>query len=165
MSDQDNQTPDPAGALRAAATLPAQPLGTNPKDLLGIKKVRLHLVPPSSIIFQAMAMEDGAVKYGPYNWRTNKVILSIYVDAALRHIYAYFDGEECAPDSKKPHLAHALASLGIIVDALSTGNLVDDRPKAGCAARLIAELEVKKKQALAEAAANIGSTFGTAAAS
>ena len=57
-------------------------LGLNPKDRLGLKKVRLSLVPPSSIIYQALAMEDGAVKYGPYNWRENKVIASIYIDAA-----------------------------------------------------------------------------------
>jgi hypothetical protein len=121
------------------------PLGTNPKDLLGMKKVRLSLVPPSSIIYQALAMEDGAKKYGPYNWRENKVIASIYVDAAMRHLQSWFDGEENASDSKKPHLAHALACLGIIVDAKETGNLVDDRPLPGAAAGLIAKLEAEKK--------------------
>lgn len=116
---------------------PAAPLGTNPKDLLGIKKVRLSLVPPASTLYQALAMEDGAVKYGPYNWRENKVIASIYIDAALRHISQWLDGEELASDSKKPHLGHALACLGIIVDAKETGNLVDDRPKTGAASDLI----------------------------
>jgi hypothetical protein len=122
-------------------------LGTNPKDLLGIKKVQLNLVPPSSIIYQALAMEDGARKYGPYNWRQNKVITSIYVAAAMRHLQSYWDGEENASDSGKPHLAHALACLGIIVDAKETGNLVDDRPLPGAASRLISELEQKKKEA------------------
>jgi hypothetical protein len=131
----------------------AQPaLGINPKDRLGLNKVRLSLVPPSSIIYQALAMEDGAVKYGPYNWRENKVVVSIYIDAAMRHLQSYFDGEECAQDSKKPHLGHALACIGIIVDALETGNLVDDRPKPGAAARLIAELEAKKRLAEADKA-------------
>ena len=118
-------------------------LGTNPKDLIGVKKVQLNLVPPSSIIYQALAMEDGARKYGPYNWRENKVIASIYVAAALRHLQAWYDGEEVAADSQKPHLAHALACLGIIVDAKETGNLVDDRPLPGAAGRLIASLEKK----------------------
>lgn len=119
-------------------------LGMNPKDRLGLKKTRLSLVPPASIIYQALAMEDGAKKYGPYNWRQNKVIASIYVDAAMRHLQAWFDGQECAEDSQKPHLAHALACLGIIVDAKETGNLVDDRPLPGAAARLIAQLERKQ---------------------
>lgn len=122
---------------------PTQVLGTNPKDLIGVKKVQLNLVPPSSIIYQALAMEDGAKKYGPYNWRENKVIASIYVAAALRHLQAWYDGEEVAADSQKPHLAHALACLGIIVDAKETGNLVDDRPKPGAASQLIAKWEKK----------------------
>lgn len=121
-------------------------LGTNPKDLLGIKKVQLNLVPPSSIIYQALAMEDGAKKYGPYNWRENKVIASIYVAAAMRHLQQWYDGEELAADSQKPHLAHALACLGIIVDAKETGNLVDDRPLPGAASAMIARFEKKPEQ-------------------
>jgi hypothetical protein len=139
---------------------PSQPLGTNPKDLLGIEKVQLNLVPPSSIIYQALAMEDGARKYGPYNWRQNKVIASIYIAAAMRHLHSYLDGEENAPDSGKPHLAHALACLGIIVDAKETGNLVDDRPLPGAASRLIGELEQKKKEATATAGYMAGPTPG-----
>jgi hypothetical protein len=122
---------------------PQKPLGTNPKDLLGQKKVALNLVPPSSIIYQALAMEDGARKYGPYNWRSNKVIASIYVAAAMRHLMSWADGEELAEDSQKPHLAHALACLGIIVDAKETGNLHDDRPVAGAASALIKRFEKK----------------------
>ena len=117
---------------------------TNPKDRLGIKKVQLDLVPPSSIIYQALAMEDGARKYGKANWRSKQVRASIYVAAALRHLYSWHDGEECAKDSGKPHLAHALACLGILVDAIETGNLVDDRPTAGTAAQLIEKLEKKE---------------------
>ena len=124
----------------------AQPMGTNPKDLLGIKKVQLNLVPSSSIIYQALAMEDGAAKYGPSNWRKNRVIASIYIAACMRHLQAWYDaGEECAKDSKKPHLGHALACIGIIVDALETGNLLDDRPTPGAAARMIEEWAEKKK--------------------
>jgi hypothetical protein len=118
---------------------------TNPKDRLGIKKVRLSLVPPSSIIYEASAFEDGADKYGPYNWREKKVRLSIYVDAFKRHVDQFWDGENFAQDSKKHHLAHAKACLGIIIDALETGNLVDDRPKKGVASELIERLKIEKE--------------------
>ncbi len=122
-----------------------KPLGSNPKDLLGVKKVALHLVPASSIIYQALAMEDGAKKYGPYNWRENKVIASIYIAAAMRHIQAWYDSrEELAADSQKPHLGHALSCLGILVDAIETGNLIDDRPPAGAASKLITKWEKAK---------------------
>lgn len=116
--------------------------GTNPKDLLGIKKVpNLSVIPPASLIYEGMAMRNGAQKYGPYNWRKNKVVASIYVDACLRHIMGWWDGEDLAGDSKVHHLGHAKACLGILADAIETGNLVDDRPPQGCAARLLDELK------------------------
>lgn len=109
----------------------------NPKDRLGLKKPRLALVPPASLVYEALAMQNGAEKYGPYNWREKKVKLMVYLDAALRHIESFVDGEECAEDSGVPHLAHAKACLGIIADAKETGNLEDDRPKAGAVSALI----------------------------
>lgn len=112
-------------------------LGTNPKDLLGLKKVPLSLVPASSVIYQALAMKDGARKYGPFNWRANAVIASIYIDAAKRHLESWFDGEGDADDSGVPHLGHALACIGILVDAYESGNLIDNRPLPGPAARLL----------------------------
>lgn len=122
---------------------PAKKDETNPKDLLGLKKVQLDLVPASSIIYQALAMEDGATKYGAFNYREKPVKASIYVAAAMRHVMAWYDGEENATDSGKPHLAHALACLGILVDAKETGNLIDNRPYPGAAAKLIARFEKK----------------------
>jgi hypothetical protein len=110
---------------------------TNPKDLIGIKKPRLSLVSPASILYEALAMTNGAVKYGAFNWRDKKVQADIYVDACLRHLYSWYDGEELAQDSKVHHLAHAKACLGIIIDAMETGNLIDNRPKPGVMARLI----------------------------
>jgi Domain of unknown function (DUF5664) len=112
---------------------------TNPKDRLGLKKVPLHLIPGPSLIYQALAMKDGAKKYQPFNWRSNKVVASIYISAAMRHLLSWFDGEEVASDSGVPHLGHALACLGILVDAKETGNLVDDRPIAGATPSLLAK--------------------------
>lgn len=115
---------------------------TNPKDLLGIKKPQLWLVPPSALIHEAMAMKNGADKYGAYNWRLKKVRAVIYIDAALRHLQQYLDGEDVAEDSKCHHLAHARACCGIVLDALETGNLVDDRPTKGSAAEVIKRLTI-----------------------
>lgn len=103
----------------------------NPKTVFGIKKVPLHLVPPISTAYEAMAFKDGAEKYGPYNWREKKVSASVYVAAAKRHLDAWWDGEELAPDSGLPHLAHAKACLAIIIDASSLGIFNDDRPPKG----------------------------------
>lgn len=114
---------------------------TNPKDLIGIKKVPLHLVPTAGLIHEAMAMRDGARKYGPFNWRDKKVIATIYIAAAQRHIMAWLDGEEFAQDSGQHHLGHAKACLGIILDAQATDSLHDDRPLPGATAALLAALE------------------------
>lgn len=116
---------------------------TNPKDLIGAKKPRLSLVPSSAIIHMAQAMTNGADKYGPYNWRDMKVQSGIYIDAALRHIMSYFDGEEVAKDSGVKHLAHAMACIAIIIDAEENNCLIDTRPIKGKAADLIERLTKK----------------------
>lgn len=114
--------------------------GTNPKDLIGVRKPQLDKVPPAAIIHLAKAMENGAAKYGPFNWREKKVKSSVYLAAAQRHILSWADGEDVAEDSGVHHLAHAAACLAILLDAEATESLVDDRPTPGVAARLIAKL-------------------------
>lgn len=115
--------------------------GQNPKDLIGITKPDLTLVPPAAILHESMAMMDGANKYGPYNWRENKVLYMIYLAAAMRHIQQLIDREDFDPKSKVHHLGHARACLGILCDALETGNLIDNRPIAGRAGDMIRKFE------------------------
>lgn len=103
-------------------------LGSNPKDLLGAKKPDMTKIPAVALLWESLAMMDGGGKYGPYNWRANKVIASIYVAAAKRHIDEWFEGTRLAEDSGCHHLGHARACLGILLDAEATGNLIDDRP-------------------------------------
>lgn len=104
---------------------------TNPKDGIGATKLPLSLVPPVAIAHASLAHLDGACKYGKWNWRIAGVRASIYIDAALRHITAYNEGEEIAADSGVHHLGHALACLNILLDAASVGKLIDDRPPSG----------------------------------
>lgn len=100
---------------------------TNPKDLMGIKKVPLGQVCPVAMAHESCAMLDGDLKYGFRNWREKNVVARIYIDAALRHINSWAEGEETADDSGVHHLGHARACLGILLDAQETGNLIDDR--------------------------------------
>jgi hypothetical protein len=104
-------------------------LGSNPKDILGVKKVDSTKVPAIAIAWESLAMMDGAGKYNAYNWRANKVIATIYVAACKRHLDSWLEGQEEAEDSGCHHLGHARACLGILLDAQTTGNLIDDRPK------------------------------------
>lgn len=109
----------------------------NPKDRIGDTKPQMHLVPPTAIVYAAKVMELGAAKYGPYNWRDHPVRATVYLSAALRHIAQALDGDTADPESGLPHEAHALACMAILLDALATGNLIDDRPTAGAAGSLI----------------------------
>lgn len=118
---------------------------TNPKDLVGLTKPPLRLVPPALLLHVSGAMADGAAKYGPFNWREHPVRLTVYVEAAMRHLLAYLDGEDCARDSKRLHIAHVAACMAILLDALETGNLVDDRPTPGPAADIIDRLTAEKQ--------------------
>lgn len=114
---------------------------------MGDKKIKLGLVPSAAIVYTAQAFQygafeaprnDGTKGYGPYNWRETKVEAMTYIHATLRHIYNWIDGEELASDSLKPHIGHAMASLGILADAIETNNLIDNRPNKGAASRLLA---------------------------
>lgn len=111
--------------------------GENPKDRIGKTKPPLHLIPPAAEILEAVVMGLGARKYQPFNWRTSKVRATVYISAARRHLAQWLDGNNDDSESGVSHLAHARACLGILLDAQTSGNLVDDRPPPGAAATLI----------------------------
>jgi hypothetical protein len=116
---------------------------SNPKLAAGSRKQGFQNIPPSSLIHLAQAMDDGAKKYGQMNWRESEVIASIYLDAAMRHILSYSDGEEADPISKVHHLGHCMACCAIVLDAIRMGNLVDDRHIPGDFGDFIRGLEQK----------------------
>ena len=70
----------------------------------------------------------GDLKYGRYNWREAGVRASVYYDAALRHLAAWYEGEDIDPDSGIHHIAHAITGLAVLRDSMIQGNWVDDRP-------------------------------------
>lgn len=111
----------------------------NPKLLVGNTKLGFQSVPSSSIAYLAKAMNDGARKYGEKNWRESEVIMSIYLDATMRHLLSFMDGEDIAEDSKIEHLAHIMANCAIILDGLRLGVVKDDRGASGDFSELLKE--------------------------
>lgn len=101
---------------------------TNPKDGIGITKLPAHLVSPIVKAYQAIAHYLGNVKYGAWNYRAAGARASVYKAALERHMDAWWEGEECDPVDGTPHLANALACIGILIDAKHAGLLTDDRP-------------------------------------
>lgn len=114
----------------------------NPKTAIGVTKVPLHLVPPSAKHYLALALNNGASKYGPYNWRDAAISVSVYYAAMQRHMDAFWDGEDTAVDSGIHHVAHAMACCALILDALTIGKLNDDRPTKGASADLQAGFQL-----------------------
>lgn len=112
-------------------------IGVNPKDRIGAAKVDFTLIPTSAKIALALALMDGATKYGPYNWRVEPVQFRTYLGAAERHLEDVKEGEEIARDSLVEHLGHVMACCAILIDAHYQGKLVDDRPINGQGADLI----------------------------
>lgn len=99
----------------------------NPKDILGDNKLPLHLFPPAAVAYGCLGMKEGYEKYGYVNYRGTKVINSIYIAAAIRHLHEYLEGMDHTEEGN-PSLGNALACIAIIVDAEVNGSLIDDRP-------------------------------------
>lgn len=119
--------------------MPLQP--RNPKRQCGDRKVPLHLVPPAASIYAAVKLDEGAQKYGAWNFRETSIDAMTYVGAVRRHLDAFVDGEDIDPDGGKPHLAGAIASLAILIDAVECGYLDDNRPPTGAGAALLKRFE------------------------
>lgn len=116
----------------------------NPKDIAAVNRVPLHLFPGPALAMACLALGDGAKKYGTFNWRSEPVQASNYLAAAERHLKAWQDGEDCASDTGYHHIAHAIAGLAILLDAMSCGTLIDDRPPPGPTPQILKEAAERK---------------------
>ncbi len=110
----------------------------DPKKAFGDKKVPMHEIPPVAEAFISCAFYDGDLKYGFRNWRRDHIEARTYIAATLRHLQAWAECEELAPDSKLPHLGHAAACLCLLMDAQANKTLIDNRVKGEFAAVLTA---------------------------
>lgn len=116
---------------------------TNPKDKMAITRLDLSLFPATARAYGALAMTEGDLKYGGYNYRTAGVKSSVYYSAANRHLDKWFNGEWADQKTGVPHLASALACIGVLVDAIECDKLNDDRPPISNMATLFDEMERK----------------------
>jgi len=101
---------------------------TNPKDLIGVKKAPISVIPAGVIAEVGVALVEGAAKYGKFNYREAGVLASVYYDATMRHLMAYWEGEDIDPDSGLSHVTKAISSLVVLRDAMMQEMLEDDRP-------------------------------------
>ena len=101
---------------------------TNPKQALGIKKVPTHCIPTGPLLELGLAMMEGGRKYGTHNYRAMGVLYSTYHDAIVRHLKAWWEGEDTDPDSGLHHLIKIMGCCVVVRDSMLMKNDVDDRP-------------------------------------
>lgn len=102
---------------------------TNPKDAIGIRKLAFSVLPWRVLCRVALAMLEGACKYGRHNYRAAGVRASVYFDAVVaRHLTQWWEGEDIDADSNLHHIDKAIAGLMVMRDSMLAGNFVDDRP-------------------------------------
>jgi hypothetical protein len=90
---------------------------SNPKNTFAAKKFSLEAIPLGVLANLGLAMMEGALKYGKFNWRESGASANVYCSAAKRHIDSFLLGEDVDPDSGIHHLIKAMASLAVIADA------------------------------------------------
>jgi len=93
-------------------------------------KAPFHLLPSDAIEDVVWALQEGASKYGDYNWKKG-MSWSRYLSAALRHIFAWMRREDVDRESGIPHLAHAVCCLLFLLEYGKHGLGKDDRSDDG----------------------------------
>lgn len=101
---------------------------TNPKDIVGVRKAPMSTVPANVLAEVGVAMLEGASKYGRHNYRCAGVRASVYYDGVMRHLMAWWEGEDIDPDSGLSHITKAITSLVVLRDAMMQNKCADDRP-------------------------------------
>jgi hypothetical protein len=90
-------------------------------------KLRYGLLPPEPLEEIIEVLEFGARKYGDYNW-TGGIEFSRLWNAALRHLWAWWRGEDNDPESGRSHLAHVGCCMLFLLHHAKRKRHLDDRP-------------------------------------
>lgn len=119
---EPSATSEPLPVRRATDAKP-----TNPKDLCGVRKAPMSTVSAAVLAEVGVAMLEGASKYGRHNYRAVGVRSSVYYDGTMRHLMAWWEGQDIDPDSGMSHITKAITSLVVLRDAMIQGKCTDDR--------------------------------------
>lgn len=103
---------------------------TNPKDAVAVAHLKFSALPVRVLAGVALALSEGAWKYGRHNYRVAGVNASVYFDACIDHLFAWWEGEDIDPDSGRHHIDKAIAGLFVLRDAMLGDKCTDDRPPA-----------------------------------
>lgn len=114
---------------------------SNPKQAFGDKKPPLSQLPLSAQIHASLALLDGKLKYGWRNWRDDPVEAQTYIEAMMRHLRLFEEGEDYTRDTKVHNLGAVMACCAILIDAELYGSMIDNRKKNPAACDLLHQSE------------------------
>ena len=97
-------------------------------------KLPMHLLPPELLRGTAAVLDFGARKYSARNWELGMAWHRPYA-ALLRHMLAWWEGEELDPETGLPHTWHAACCIAFLMAYQARGIGTDDRPKGESHAR------------------------------
>ena len=86
-------------------------------------KPRIDLVQPAFIISVADVLTFGADKYAPNSWQKLDNAEDRYYAAAIRHLFAWRNGEKSDNESGLSHLAHAATNI-MFLEYFDNKNLI-----------------------------------------
>ena len=89
-------------------------------------KPRLDLLEPEFLVEVAEVMTYGAKKYAPHNWRGGMPWSRLF-SAMMRHLWAFWAGEDIDAETGFSHLAHAGCCLMFLVWHKNHRKDLDDR--------------------------------------
>jgi len=99
-------------------------------------KIRTDLYPVASFLGTCRVLTHGAKKYAARNWEKGILFGRVY-GALLRHLFAWWGGEDVDPESGEHHLDHAGCCVAFLQHyAKNPGSYAtfDDRPKQAVSA-------------------------------
>lgn len=91
------------------------------------KKVRTELLPIFALESIAGVFTFGAEKYEAWNWTKGLKYSRIY-GALLRHLFAWYKGEDKDKESGESHLFHAGCCIMMLIETEEFRKDLDDRP-------------------------------------
>lgn len=92
-------------------------------------KAGWHLLPGDALEAIIQVLDYGALKYGDRNWEQG-MNWSRCFSACMRHMWAYWKGEDIDPETGCLHLAHAGCCVLFLLGYQMRGIGIDDRPRS-----------------------------------
>ena len=121
MNDKTTPLPRSMWSDEKAAVSPNGSLRYN-KD-----KLPMELIPPSAMKALASVLQYGAQKYSARNWEKGAEF-SVPYASLLRHLTAWWEGENNDLESGLPHTYHILMNAAMLVEYEEKFEKLDDRP-------------------------------------